>query len=115
MVRINKARIAAIDAVIVKIIIGRGGSTSAMYGEKIVASFAPILHRPKAVPANIAGNICALAKYTMLKVILTPPLASMIITGTASGYYTEKISIDTDPQVAKMKAPKRENFNPKYL
>lgn len=81
----------------------------------MVASFAPMLQRPRAVPANIAGKICALAKYTILNVILTPPFASMIITGTASGYCTENINIDTEPQVAKMKAPNKENFNPKYL
>ena len=41
----------------VKTIIGTGGSTSAIYGEKIVASFAPMLQIPKAVPAKMAGKI----------------------------------------------------------
>ena len=48
---------AAIVAVQVKIIIGTGGATSARSGANIVASLAPMLQIPKAVPAKIAGKI----------------------------------------------------------
>jgi hypothetical protein len=50
-----------------------------------VASLAPMLHIPKAVPAKIAGKIYAFARYTILKVIFTPPFANKIMPGTASG------------------------------
>ena len=53
---------AAIVAVTVNIIIGIGGSTSASNGANIVASLAPMLQIPKAVPANIAGKIYAFAR-----------------------------------------------------
>ena len=49
-------------AVTVNIIIGIGGSTSASNGANIVASLAPMLQIPKAVPANIAGKIYAFAR-----------------------------------------------------
>ena len=44
------------------IIIGVGGVISAITGAKIVTSFAPMLQRPNAVPANIAGKIVELAR-----------------------------------------------------
>ena len=43
-------------------IIGMGGPTSAMSGDNIVKSLAPMLHMPNAVPANIAGKIVELAR-----------------------------------------------------
>lgn len=47
---------AAIIATMVKVVIGIGGCSSAIIGDNIEAILAPILHMPKAVPANIAGN-----------------------------------------------------------
>ena len=41
-------------------IIGTGGSISATKGDNIVVVFAPKLQMPKAVPAKMAGKICAL-------------------------------------------------------
>ena len=52
----------AIEAKQLKIIIGVGGVISAITGEKMVTSFAPILQRPKAVPAKMAGKIVELAR-----------------------------------------------------
>jgi hypothetical protein len=43
------------------IIIVVGGVISAITVAKMVTSFAPLLHNPKAVPANMAGNMVALA------------------------------------------------------
>ena len=43
-------------------IMGTGLGTSAVRGEKIVTILAPMLHRPKAVPAKIAGNIVEFAR-----------------------------------------------------
>lgn len=54
---IKRETIAARKAVTVKVIMGTGGFTSAINGANIVASLAPILQIPKAVPAKIAGNI----------------------------------------------------------
>ena len=45
-----------------KSIIGTGGLTSAIRGANIVVNLAPILQIPKAVPAKMAGKICALAR-----------------------------------------------------
>jgi len=45
-----------------KIIIGVGGVISAITGENIVTSFAPMLQMPNAVPANIAGKIVEFAR-----------------------------------------------------
>ena len=50
------------QAVEQKRIIGTGGYTSAIKGANIVVSLAPILQIPKAVPAKMAGKICALAR-----------------------------------------------------
>lgn len=44
------------------IIIGTGLSSSAIIGDNIVKSLAPILHIPKAVPAKIAGKMVEFAK-----------------------------------------------------
>ena len=57
-----RAATRAIPARQLKIIIGVGGVISAITGEKIVTSLAPMLQRPKAVPANIAGKIVELAR-----------------------------------------------------
>ena len=54
---INNERTPASKAVHTNIIIGVGGFTSANIGANIVASLAPRLHKPKAVPAKIAGKI----------------------------------------------------------
>jgi ketol-acid reductoisomerase len=43
-------------------IVGSGGYNSAIKGANIVMILAPILQTPKVVPAQIAGNIYALAK-----------------------------------------------------
>ena len=52
----------AIEERQLNMIIGVGGVISAITGEKIVTSLAPILHRPKAVPAKMAGNIVEFAR-----------------------------------------------------
>ncbi len=52
----------AIDARHEKIIMGVGGVISAITGANIVTSFAPMLHRPKAVPAKMAGKIVEFAR-----------------------------------------------------
>lgn len=52
----------ATEARQLNMIIGVGGVISAITGEKIVTSFAPILQRPKAVPAKMAGNIVEFAR-----------------------------------------------------
>ena len=57
----KQAIIAANPAVIENIIIGAGGSTSAIKGANIVASLAPMLHTPKAVPEYTTGKIVELA------------------------------------------------------
>ena len=58
----KKDRDPATAAVRQKSIIGTGGCTSAIRGANIVVNLAPILQIPKAVPAKMAGNICALAR-----------------------------------------------------
>lgn len=52
----------AIEARQLKMIIGVGGVISAITGEKMVTSLAPMLQRPKAVPAKMAGKIVELAR-----------------------------------------------------
>lgn len=54
---IKNERTQAILATMQNTIIGTGGATSASKGEIMVAILAKILHIPKAVPANIVGNI----------------------------------------------------------
>ena len=44
------------------ITIGIGSLTSAVKGEKIVTILAPMLQRPKAVPAKMAGKIVEFAR-----------------------------------------------------
>ncbi len=48
-------------ATIEKVIMGTGFSTSASIGAKMVKNLPPMLQRPKAVPAKMAGKIVALA------------------------------------------------------
>jgi hypothetical protein len=43
-------------------IIGTGAGTSAVSGENIVIIFAPMLHKPKAVPAKMAGKMVEFAR-----------------------------------------------------
>ena len=52
----------AMDEKELNIIIGVGGVISAIAGAKMLTSFAPILHNLKAIPANMAGNMVALAR-----------------------------------------------------
>lgn len=58
----KKEREPATEAVRQKSIIGTGGLTSAIRGANMVVNLAPILQIPKAVPAKMAGKICAFAK-----------------------------------------------------
>jgi hypothetical protein len=62
-----------------KTIMGIGGSYSANTGEIIVTIFAPKLHKPKAVPANIAGNKRELARKQISNVTLTPQRVTEIM------------------------------------
>ena len=52
----------AIEERQLNIIMGVGGVISAMTGANIVTSFAPMLQKPKAVPAKMAGKIVELAR-----------------------------------------------------
>ena len=49
-------------AVAVNTIMGVGASTSANIGDNMVATLAPMLQMPKAVPAKIAGKMVELAR-----------------------------------------------------
>ena len=79
-------------------VIGIGLFNSATVGAIIVPIFPKTLQIPKAVAANIAGNIYALAKYAILKVAATPNLASNIIIGIISTLESKRIR-DNDPSV----------------
>ena len=61
-VTIKHDRTPAKAAIVRNIIIGTGGTTSAINGANIVANLAPMLHTPKAVPENITGKIVEFAK-----------------------------------------------------
>jgi len=54
---IKKESVQARPAVKINMIIGMGGFTSAIKGDRIVVNLAPILQIPKAVPAKMAGKI----------------------------------------------------------
>jgi len=85
-----------------------------MYGEKIVAIFAPALQIPKAVPANMAGNIWLFAKKQTRKVSLTPPFEKSSMYLTKSGAAPDNMSRQTPPTAAAENATQRENLMPSF-
>ena len=60
-------------------IIGRGGFTSAINGEKIVHILEKKLHIPKHVDVNMVGNIWAVARNAIPKLPVTPNLVANTI------------------------------------
>lgn len=95
-----------------KRIIGVGGSNSASIGEKIAAIFAPILHKPYAVPAKIAGKSYALARKQMSKVTLMPVLAMLSMNGTNSGWESLKERMHKPPERARVKVKVNDHRGP---
>ncbi|CDW89438.1 UNKNOWN [Stylonychia lemnae] len=64
----------------------------------MVATFANKLHNPKAVPANLVGNIIALIKQQILQAALIPNLASKMEAGIKQPYYLYQNTISIDHQ-----------------
>jgi hypothetical protein len=84
--------------------IGVGYCVSARRGDNIVASFAPTLQIPNAVPENMAGNMVELAMSHMSKMTFTPDLAILSRTDTLPGKTLLNIRIPKPPDKVQMKA-----------
>ena len=59
---IRRERKTASVATVLNTSMGVGGGTSASIGDNMVATLAPMLQIPKAVPAKIAGKMVELAR-----------------------------------------------------